>query len=244
MKKIYAFGNSLTGGNPGESYLKIFNRTTASHKLINHGIGGDTLIGIVSRLKKLIRKQYPKAVLIEAGINDILIPYFEILGGAWYKLSQRLKKRGSIPSGDINSFYKIYSDANEFGIQNHVETIIITTITCIGEYLNGELNILRNQYNEKILKLAKRYPIKIVDIGNVFSSYLTKRKKISSYLMPEYIKIYSDSLFTVLNYFSRRLSQIRGLYLTIDGVHLNDVGAKIYAKELMKVIEENAPNFV
>lgn len=79
--------------------------------------------------------------------------------------------------------------------------------------------------------------INVIDIGKEFNEIL-RNKKTSGYLLGENVSIALIDTIKVRNNenASLELSKKRGLHLTIDGVHLNAIGAEIYKNSINKQI--------
>jgi lysophospholipase L1-like esterase len=227
-------GDSLTAVIPGSSYVKLLKRMQNTYSVVAKRRGGDTLLGINRRLKHLLPKYKPQVVVIEAGVNDILLPFLKSRGGKWERSVNRLVKRGSIPTVKTPQFQALYSQTIEMVKQHEVVKLVITTISCLGEDLTNELNKRRDEYNNVIRNFARQYEIQLADVGEVFEAYIKKLNDPSKYLMPDYYNICLDSLYTMIEKFADNLSARRGLNLTIDGVHLNRLGAKIFAETILE----------
>jgi acyl-CoA synthetase (AMP-forming)/AMP-acid ligase II/lysophospholipase L1-like esterase len=69
--KIVCFGDSLTScGGPGGRYSDILQDRFPSLRIINRGIGGQTLVDAKERLASDVLAEKPDAVLLEYGAND------------------------------------------------------------------------------------------------------------------------------------------------------------------------------
>lgn len=234
MNRMLVVGDSLTTANPGASYAKLLKKMQNTYSVIAKGRGGDTLLGINRKLKRLLLKYKPWVVVIEVGANDILLPFLKSRGGDWKRLVNRLVKRVSILTVKTSQFQALYSQAIEMAKQHEVVKLVITTISCLSEDLKNELNKRRDEYNNIIRNFARQYEIQLADVGEVFDAYLKKLNKPSKYLMPDYYNICLDSLYTMIEKFADNLSARCGLSLTIDGVHLNRLGAKIFAETILE----------
>lgn len=226
---ILIIGDSLTAGWPGACFTRVFKKRYPGC-VAAYGVGGDTLTGITRRVQYALSQWNPDVLVIEAGTNDVLLPYLEERGNHWGKLVNRLKARGSVPVG-VERFEAVYSRALE-RIPQHVYCIV-TTITCLGEDITSDLNKRREEYNSVIRNLPEHYNVHVADTGKVFDTALRALDEPSTYLLPSYYKIFTDSLLTVIERFSDVLSANRGLALTMDGVHFNRRGAYLFGKSIL-----------
>jgi|WetSurMetagenome_2_1015567.scaffolds.fasta_scaffold387075_1 lysophospholipase L1-like esterase len=233
MKKILIVGDSLTTGHAGVNYVNIIARANPSDQVLYHGQGGDTLAGISRRLLLLIKRDTPDLVVIEAGTNDLLLPWFRTREAAWKNLAYRLKASGSVPAMDLPSFRAHYTETIE-EINRFGPRIIIMTISCLGEDLKSAINQQRKKYNNEIRRIAAMYGLLLADVGKAFDNILQAVPTPSDYLLNDFYSMFLDTLITTLNPGANPLSRQRGLVLTVDGVHLNQRGARIFAETIME----------
>ncbi len=231
MNKILVVGDSLTAGHPGIGFADILSKTKSHYQVVVQGRGGDTLLGISQRLPSLLKRHTPDSLIIEAGVNDLILPWFKTRGGAWKKLATRLDSLGSIPSMDITSFQSLYSETVTTA-QQHTCAVIMTTIPCLGEDLNSELNQQRQEYNATIRHIAVTHAVCLADVGKAFDSILQAVYPPSTYLLNEYHNLFMDTLLTAIHATTDLLSKRRQLVLTVDGIHLNRRGAQVFAETI------------
>lgn len=98
--------------------------------------------------------------------------------------------------------------------------------------MNSQLNQHRRKYNEAIRLLAQESDVQLVDTGNAFDEILDSIQCPGDYLLDEYFQLYLDTLLTVVPAAIDSLSRCRGLVLTVDGVHLNRQGARLFANTI------------
>ncbi|RKD31209.1 SGNH/GDSL hydrolase family protein [Thermohalobacter berrensis] len=241
-KKILYVGDSITEGISGVNYVKYIEKEFPNYLHINQGLGGDTLLGISNRLMSLLENEEFNYIVFEAGHNDIIIPYFEKQGLLLKMTAKKLRSRGSIPT-DINNFKEVLENKmREIKKITNAE-IILTTLSCIGEVLNSDLNNKRAVINRSIKEVAKKYKCKIANVGDAFDEKL-RRVDSGNYLLGGFYKLMLiDPIFSKKNKWAEKISRHRKLYLTIDGVHINGEGAKIYANEIIETLR-GCPDFV
>ena len=180
---------------------------TEKTKLIGKGIGGDKVSDLLTRYKKDVIDLDPDIVFIYIGINDV-----------WHKYDF-----GTGSDIDLyeNGLRQIISE-----IQNIGAKVVLCTPTVIGENY-GDFT-LANQYVEQyrdaetmksmnedldafsdvVRKLASEYSTDLIDLRKVFISYISE------------------------NNTTNKPSGI----LTYDGVHLNDMGNKLVADQMINFI--------
>ncbi len=228
-KNILFIGDSITEGNTGESYLEIISRKLedTDYKIHNHGLGGDTLEGVKTRLIDLFsRGERYDIVVIEVGHNDIVLPYLEENDPTWKRGVQMLKEEGLIPEPSEEGFETKLKNTLQFLKDNHGGEVIMTTLSCLGEDLNSDLNHKRKAFNEIIKKQVEAFGYKVADVGEAFDNILQekqaeviKKELVSTFLNPPSTGLVGDTTGT--------------FFLTLDGVHINKQGARIYAEVIL-----------
>lgn len=212
--QVFCFGDSITKGVPGVSYLNYLDTT----RYINRGVGGDTLTSMTKRLKPFLHNKSNLNIIIEIGANDLLLPYLIKSSSAW-KRTLNLKQKP--PIEDPNSFYENYEKLINLCNQHNLTIINIPTL---GETFNSELNQNVNQHNLQIKTLCANYNIPLVD----FNSWQKQHQACEpTYFISQHpIDVLIDTVMTTHLEKSSQLSQKRNLRMTVDGVHLNEFGAQ------------------
>ncbi|MDY0134505.1 MAG: SGNH/GDSL hydrolase family protein [Atribacterota bacterium] len=218
---IACFGDSITAGIPGISYLRYLE---SKKKHLNFGVGGDTLLGLSKRIDKFLANSSCDEIIIQIGTNDILLPFLKQRSRAWEKIIYRLNIRGSLPIIDVETFIEKY----EILINKILDfKIKVISIPCIGENIESELNKKVDIYNVAINNLCKKYNIIYIDFNKWQKGIIRQSDIESEYIISEhFIKIIFDTILTTYLGFSKHISKKRKLVVTIDGVHLNKIGAK------------------
>lgn len=225
-------GDSLTEGIPGVSYWRFLNN---KRKILNKGLGGDTLLGATKRtIRMLGNKKYDDIdnYIIEIGTNDVLLPVLTKHSIVWKEII-KLKSAtlGCIPCANILDFSNKYDELLSMLI-NHNKKVGIIGLPLIENSIL-KINDDMNKYNSVIKELAQKYNITYIDLesleremkaGNE-GSYFFGKTNLGNMI---------DTIFTSILPFSNIVSKIRGLSVTIDCVHLN----RNTAKKLASAIEQ------
>ena len=226
---IIFFGDSLVEGIPGESSFNILKEKLPEHSFINLGKGGDTVISLLRRIRRMeIKKRYDVA-FIWVGVNDILVrvslkypPIKEFLHQPWVK--------------NIEEFNEYYFELLNLVSANANKTFTVSPLV-IGEDVNNEWNKKLGEISAEIEKLSMKFKnVDYVDIRKDFISILATKEP-SSYIIDS---VFWDSIIAWLfntPEFIEEKSHERGLYLTLDGVHLNRAGAQLVADKLLRCIQ-------
>jgi lysophospholipase L1-like esterase len=226
-KHILFIGDSITEGKLGINFVDMIKRRIPDIICHNKGHGGETLLEINTRLIKILKEDKYKysTIVIEAGLNDILLPYLKlrwpVLRNKWVTSEAQI---GIVLDQMIRSIISL-TDAN----------IILTTLSCLGEIFDSQLNQKRRLVNDQIKIIGYRYDAYIADVASIFDEIILNSNS-SSYLMDNLINIIIDYLRSKKSVWADKISSKRNLRLTIDGGHLNSKGAKIYCREISKIL--------
>lgn len=233
MPEILIVGDSLAGGMPAANFALALEIMLEDATLVARPLGGDTLAGIARRSLRLLAEHRPETMILVAGANDILLPYLDARGGIWSMLAKRLKGRGVPTAGDIDRFLRDYAELLKRAAGVGVATLL-TTVTCLGEDNGSDLNARRRDYNRAIRLLARERGVPLADTGKAFDEVLDKLDAPSGYLMDELSGMVLDPIRCITARGIDKLSGRRGLALTIDGVHLNRLGARLFAQTVYR----------
>jgi len=227
---IACFGDSITAGHPGVSYSRYL-KSKKDYR--NFGLGGDTLLGLSKRISCFLMKSSYNEFIIEIGTNDILLPFLSKYSKAWNKTVDCIIARGSIPLSKAADFTEEYE---KLICKLSDKQIKVISILCIGENIESDLNAKVDEYNESIRNLCIKYGVAYVDFNKwqkeIISNY---NPGIGYFISKNPFDIMIDSLITTYLGFSSWISKKRKLIVTVDGIHLNENGAK----GLARLIEEN-----
>jgi len=228
---IIFFGDSLTEGVPGASYYNILKEKLPEHNLVNCGKGGDTVISLYRRIKKMnISKTYDIA-FIWIGTNDVLVNVSNK-----YPLLKKILNQPCIQN--IEEFRKYYLNIIET-VSANAKKIFTVSPLLIGENTHNKWNEELRRLCEEIKDLSSKIKnVEYIDLRKDFISTLSS-KKTSSYISPGTI---IDIVFAWLFNNPERVekkSKERGLHLTLDGAHLNYAGAQMTADVFLKHIKAN-----
>ncbi len=93
--KLVFFGDSLTQGTHGVSYVDKLALLLRGHTFINQGVNGDTSLNLYRRVERDVIAEKPDACLVMVGINDAT-SHAEPGSRPYYRLLKR------IPQGHIS----------------------------------------------------------------------------------------------------------------------------------------------
>jgi lysophospholipase L1-like esterase len=227
---ILFIGDSLTKGRLGVNFLKLLRNDFSSSHLKNSGVDGDTFSNISRRLfEELHKRSDYDCVVLQGGYNDIILPYFSRKGRLFESARRHQLKKGLVPLSDASSFEQQVRDTVRKLKTIYTGKIILVTLGCINEYQPFELNARRLVYNSIIRQIATEEGIALADVGHQFDIALSTLRQKDYFLESFWNVVITDRIVSCVKAGPDFLSKQRGLNLTIDGVHLNTKGARIFA---------------
>ena len=232
---ITLLGDSLTAGNLGIPYTEYLKLPEES-RVINHGMDGDTILGVCSRLDDALRTDKPDILVIQTGANDLLLPEMAARDGNWTPFIEEMTARGSLPTPNYNTFAEIYTDMIEAASSRGIDGIVCVTIPPIGENLGSERNHRRVEYNRQIRETAGAAGAGIADAAEKFENLLKELTPLSDWFFDNPMDFTTDTRKLHRAKGAMALSEKRGLYLTMDGAHLNERGAELMGTVISRAI--------
>lgn len=182
---IVCFGDSVTFGWNLEYKLSYpvqleeqLKEKYANVKVVNCGVGGNTVIDGIKRLERDIISYNPDAVIINFGLNDGMLQKSKDPSIPDDNLYYSDGGEVFIPAISIDVFEKKYIEMLGKLKSENINTIVFG-ITPITDGFNPENNIeiTRKQkeiyyvYNEKVISAASTYGLKYIDISRIFKEY-------------------------------------------------------------------------
>jgi lysophospholipase L1-like esterase len=235
--KILFFGDSLTRGQVGASFIDRLSTHYPDTDLINKGTNGDTLdqisVKLLTHLRQANNYDY---IVLQGGGNDILLPFFKIRGGLFGFAYNSQVKKGLRPVPDSMAYYNALVELFKNIRLVYRGKVIFMTMTCLNEKLDTALNRQRLAFNSMARKAALQENIIVADIEPLFDEYL-KDKGQTDYLIENFWAVtITDRVFSLFKKGIDHLSRRRGLLLTVDGAHINNTGASIVCDTLRQII--------
>lgn len=224
---ILCFGDSLTQGIPGVTYLKYLKNKKAYK---NFGLGGDTVTGMTRRLRHALmddRYKDADAFIVGIGTNDILLPFLKTYSPSWANAVAQLMKRGSMPCKDKAQFTQRYAEMLEMLEGRRTVVFGLPFI----ETQSNDLNDKAAAYDEVIEAQCAAYHIPFINFGQWQREWKHRQNNTGSYFFTRNRRdVVTDALLTTILPFTDYISKKRGLAVTVDGAHLNTVSAKGLAR--------------
>lgn len=228
--KVAFFGDSLTEGYPGAAFFPLLQQRFPECELINYGKGGDTVISLLKRIESTTLPSKINLAFLWIGVNDVFVKVSSI-----YPFLKTLRRQRGAKNHEVfTTHYK-----NLLNLLT-VKTDWLFTIPplFIGEDLENPWNKELETLNTVIRELSFFHEnCAFIDLRERFTKKL-KGQTASPYVPRSFLQIIKDTLTLKTPETVERESLERGLQLTLDGVHLNQVGAGLAAEVIAKIIEE------
>ena len=240
--RVLFIGNSITKGEIGASFVNLFKDQYPDWIIKNAGVNGDTLKNISDRIEKEldVEEEYD-FIVVEAGYNDIILPYLDTRGLLFQFGLRYLHRRGRRPVS-AEKFEVKLGQMIDFIQSKCSSQVMITTIGCINENLSSVVNLPRKAYNRSIFQVANNHHCLVADVSEAMESALHDRPQ-TDYILNSFLNtIYFDKKICRKAGGAESLSKTRNLLLTIDGVHLNAAGALIYKETIDGLIRKEVEN--
>ncbi len=230
--KIACFGDSLTYGSVGYSYIRYI---SSKYKTINKGVNGDTTICVSKRLKSYIENPANDNVdtyVIAIGTNDLLLPYLTSVSMLWsIQMAPRVKMKKCI--SDDMLFETEYKKIIELILENN-KTAIAIGLPLL--QLKGYPNESVQKRNLVIKKLAADYGISFIETAYLQQKVVSKISLSYSWKHKNVIRIIDGMAMLLFPFSKDWFSRLRHLELTVDGVHFNSLSAKLIGDAISKSV--------
>lgn len=226
--KIAFYGDSLTAGIIGVSYIEILKKRLPDHTLINYGKGGDTVISLYRRIVAQNLLAPVDLIVLWIGVNDVFVNM------SWtYPIIKRLEQQlWAKTLEEFAQYYRLILDL----LCPLAKKVVTVPPLLIGEDIQNRWNQELDRLNGIIRELSvSRQNIDYLDLRTIAISRLAS-KPISPYVAKSAARIVLDAVALRDHRQIDQKSAERGLHFTLDGVHLNSAGAELVAEAFLRVM--------
>ena len=228
-KRISFYGDSLTRGSPGTSYFEILKRRLPEYELLNYGRGGDTVISLYRRVKNLQLDKPSDIVFLWVGTNDVFVK----ISGSYPVFKTLVNQPWARNPEEFERYYRITLDI----LCQHANKVITVPPLFMGEDVNSRWNHELEELSRIIEQVSDSYTkVKYLNLRKIVFPKLNGKKP-SVYLPTSLTRIALDTLLLKQKEQIDKQSIERGLIFTLDGVHLNNIGAEIVAESFLETIK-------
>ena len=223
--KVALIGDSLTEGRPGVSFPNMLKEMFPNITFVNLGKPGESVKSLYTRLKKEPLEMDYELSFLWIGVNDVY--------------SKLLKVQAQPVVKDHDEFKDYYEKVLELIIESSKKVIAVTP-ALVGENTNNATNNEIKELNGLIQSISSKYEkVSFLNLQSIFFDYLSKVSS-SDYINTKVMRVMMDVLLYKKVLKIDKVAKKRGLHLTLDGIHLNSVGAQIvaesYATEITDII--------
>ena len=218
--KVALIGDSLTEGRPGVSFVNILKEKFPNGSFVNLGKPGETVKSLYSRLIKTELDSDFDLVFLWIGTNDVY--------------SKLLKVQAQPVAENHDEFIKLYQQVLEMVIPT-TKKVVTVSPSIVGEQIENHTNKEIKELSALIKSLSEKELIDYMNLHAIFEKELANSDS-STYISTNPFRVMFDVFFYKSEARIDRLSSQRGLKLTLDGIHLNSIGARIVADEYAGVM--------
>jgi len=226
--RIAFVGDSLTEGIPGSSFYAVLRKRLARHTLVNLGKGNDTVISLYRRLTRLRWDEPFDIAFLWIGVNDV------VGGSPWsfQVVNTLLRKPHAKDRDEFRAYYQATLDL----LCRHARRVIAVSPLLKGEDIHNPWNHKLKVLAQVVGELASRHErTEYLDLRAAFVRRLADQP-VSGYLPTSVIRVALDALTLRSDEQIDQQAAGRGLHLTLDGIHLNSVGARMVAEMFLETI--------
>ncbi|PFE07736.1 GDSL family lipase [Bacillus cereus] len=221
--KIGLIGDSLTEGRPGVSFVNILIEKYPGMTFINLGKPGESVKSLHTRLSKIKLESNYDLTFLWIGVNDVY--------------SKLLKAQAQPVAEDHREFSDYFSKVLDIVIRSSKHVVVVSP-AIVGENIKNPSNCELRDLSSIIENISNQYPnVSFLDMQFVFEKRLANVHS-SDYISTSVMTVLKDVFFYKNPARIERLSNKRGLHLTLDGIHLNNNGALIVAEEYASMMDQ------
>ncbi len=228
--KVAFFGDSLTEGVPGVAYFSLLQQRFPESELFNYGKGGDTVISLLKRIESITFPSKFDLAFLWIGVNDVFVKVSKM-----YPLLKKLRRQPWAKNHEV--FTTHYKRLLNF-LAAKADWLFTVPPVFIGEDLENPWNRELDVLNTVIRELSFfQENCEFIDLREIFKQKLTGQSP-SPYVPRSLARFIKDTLILKTSGTLDRESLERDFQLTLDGVHLNTIGAGLTAEVFKDVIEK------
>jgi len=233
QKTLICFGDSLTEGTIGASYVDILRqRLPAAIRVINAGINGDTTINLLRRFERDVVPYRPDLVVILVGLNDLTTAYGWPSNRAYYRFIKRVPI-ALTPTLFARAYQRLIA-----ALRQHTQAqLALCTLTTVGEQPDHAFQSHIDAYSTIIRALAEREQLQLIDLRRAFQATLIEDPRDGP---PYYIwtPLLDAAAIRLRGRTYAELGARRGYRLLCDGAHLAEAGAALVAETMLPFLEQ------
>jgi len=227
---IAFFGDSITQGDLGDSYVDLLQQQLPDHQLLNYGKNGDTIKSLYARIQRLKLPNRFDISFVWIGCNDIFVHVSKL-----FAVAKMITMQPWIRT--MEEAERTYRDLLAFVSKKATHVFTVPPIL-IGEDTTNQYNQQLKQVSTMMQSISKNIEnVTFIDLQKIFWKELETSTS-SSYIPTAISGFVFDGLRCHSADDVNRCSKERGLQLTLDGVHLNSRGSQLATDTFYQYIIE------
>jgi lysophospholipase L1-like esterase len=228
--RIAFYGDSLTRGVPGVSFLRALKKMLPQDELMNLGKGGDTVVSLYRRVARRADRSVSDLAVLWVGVNDVLATVSRGHSALKWLMGQ--------PRAKDPIEFREYYDRTLTCLCSSADNILTVSPLLIGEDRSNPWNRRLEELGETIRSVSESLDgVHHVDLHSELPSEWPASEA-SNYIPRSVTRIALESLFLRSPERVDKTASRRGLHLTLDGIHLNSTGAERVAMVIRRAIDE------
>ena len=232
QKTLVCFGDSLTEGTIGASYVELLRRRLPGARVVNAGVNGDTTLNLLRRFERDVAPHRPDLVVLLVGLNDIGTAYGEPAIRPYYRLVKRVGI-AITPRRFAHLYCRLIAALRACGGAR----LALCTLTTLGERPGDPIQATIDTYSTIIRALALQEGLPLIDVRAAFRAAIAADPRDG----PLY-HIWTPLLdWGAIRWRGRSYADLgarRGYRLLCDGAHLSATGAALVAETMLPCVCE------
>jgi lysophospholipase L1-like esterase len=230
QKTLVCFGDSLTAGTIGASYVDMLRVKLPGVRVVNAGVNGDTTLNLLRRLDRDVVPQRPELIVLLVGLNDVGTAYGEPAIRRYYRIV-----KGVSITITPRRFAQLYRQLIAALRARTDAQIALCTLTTLGEQPSDPIQATIDGYSTIVRALALQEGLPLIDLRAAFHAAIAA----DPHNGPPY-HIWTPLLDRVAIYGRSQsytsLGARRGYRLLCDGAHLSAAGAALVAETMLPYV--------
>ena len=227
---LVCFGDSITEGVIGASYVEGVRGALPGVRVLNAGVNGDTIFHLLRRVDRDVIAHQPDVVTIMVGLNDLTTIYGLRSSKAYYHALKNLHTQVA-PRRFIHAYRRLI---RRLRARTHAQ-IALCTLTTVGEDPADPVQPVVDAYSLIVRGIAEQEGLPLIDVRAAFARAIAAEPRIGT---PYRIWLpVQDALAIAWRGASYAgLSAARGYRLLCDGAHLAPAGAALVAETMLPTV--------
>ena len=212
------------------SFFEILKRRLPEYELINRGKGGDTVLSLYKRIKNLQHDKPSDIAFLWVGTNDVFVK----ISNSYPILKTLVNQPWVRNPKEFERYYRLSLDI----LCQRANRVITVPPLFMGEDINNKWNQEMGKLSGIIEGVSASYAkVKHLNLRKIIFPELDG-KNLSEYLPTSLTRLALDTLLLKQKEQIDKKAFERGLFFTLDGVHLNNNGAELVAETFLEIIKD------